>query len=221
MREELNISDSVYVTRDANNVVRGLSHRLRPFPTGARTAQAAAEFYLQQHRDLLDIDPSELKNLSLPPETEPNDAEVEYRLIEERPSDTLTTVGYQQTYFGLPVWQAGLSVHLDRENRVLSVDFTGDRYIRVTKPSARALGKFRKVDPGGLLAILNLKDAKEVDSETLRVNNVRLIIYRYDAAQARPSGHAGQMTGELGAFAPTHPTLPVPPVPDEIKDGQH
>jgi hypothetical protein len=79
------------------------------FLSKAGTVQLAAQEYLGISSHLLGLKAKELKNLSLPLESEPIDAGMEYRFLAEKPQFDTTTVAYYQTYPGLPVWQSGLA----------------------------------------------------------------------------------------------------------------
>lgn len=224
MHEEFNSAHEAYVIKDARNVVREVSHRQKPFSTGTQTPQLAAQEYLDSYRDLLEIKLEELKNLSLSPEDEPIDTKVEYRLLEEKTFFDLTTVGYHQTYFGLPVWEAGLAVHIKHNPyRVISSTSTAHRDIEVAKPSVRVIRRFRKVNPKELQQILQLvsrEEKEEYDFESFRVNRTRFIIYRYDSVKRLPESH--QSAGEKDeAFRHEPLTIPLPPVADDIEEGRH
>ena len=77
----------------------------------------------------------ELKNLGLPPESDPIDAGTEYRFLAEKPQFDTTTVAYCQTYLGLPVWQLGLAVHMKQAPfRIVSAQATLDPRSRPPNP---------------------------------------------------------------------------------------
>jgi hypothetical protein len=224
MHEQFDTAHGAHVTRDAQNVVREVSHRQRPFRADAQTPQLAAQAYLQSYRDLLQIQPEELKNLSLSPEAEPIDTKVEYRLLEEKTFFDLTTVGYHQTYFGRPVWEAGLTVHVKHNPyRVMNCTSTAHRDIEVDKPSARAFRRFRKVTTEELQEVLKLpsrEEREEYELKSLRVNRTRFIIFRYNSAKRLPETGEPE-GGQDEGFAPVHPSLPLPPVADGIQEDRH
>lgn len=222
IHEELDIVRNLTLFRDSDNTIRGISHRLKPFVTNAATNQLAAQAYLQQHLTDFQINAVQLANMSLPPETDPIDADVEYRIVDEKPSPTLTTVGYEQTYFGLPVWQAGLTVHIGSNSKVLSSEFTGHLDIHAEKPSEEKLKQFKDLSPTECRQIMTRRGKKDKDDIASPViNSVRFIVYQYDAEQARPTIHDEKDSTNQGVFAHVHPTLPVPPVARGIQDGQH
>src|SRR5688500_13923156 len=97
-----------YVSVDEQGVVRGLVQE-RPTESGASSARAAAEQYLREHSELLGVAPAELESLGLASEAAPVAAGSEYRLHSEKAQFDTTTVTYDQTLHGLPVWEAGVS----------------------------------------------------------------------------------------------------------------
>ena len=224
MYQEYDAAHAAYVTRDAHGIAREVSHRQRPFRVDVQTPQMVAQAYLERHRDLLGIRPESLTSLSLSPEAEPVDADVEYRLLEEKTSAELVTVAYYQTCFGLPVWEAGLAVHIARNpDRVISSTFSAHENVKPKKPKAPSLRRFRKVSPKTLVGILELpsKGGEDAyDLESLRVNRTRLIIYRYVASKRLPHGGPRDDVEEP-AFPYASPSLPVPPPDKGIKEGNH
>lgn len=223
MHEEFDSARGAYLIKDEKNVVRQLSHRQRPFKVDAATPQLTTRAYLENYKDLLDIRPEELQNLALAPEEEPIDARVEYRLLEEKRHFNITTVGYNQTYFGLPVWEAGVAVQVAHNPlRVISATSTIHEDVKVEKPSAKATKRFQKVSPAELREVLRLptKEEKEYDLKSLAINRTRLVIYRYEAASRLPESREPRIEREQG-FVHVAPTLPLPPVADNIVEGQH
>ena len=224
MYEEFDISHGVNVTKDIQNIVREISHLQQPFKTDAQTPQQAAQIYLEKYQDLFKIKPEELKKIGLPPEDELLDTKIEYRLVEEKTFFDVTTVGYQQTYFGLPVWESGIAVHIKHNPlRVIRSTSTAHQDIKVAKPSEKALRRFRKVsakDFGSLGISWIRKDDKEFDFKSFSLNHTRFIIYRYDKTKRLQEKGRVKNTREQ-VFPHTSPTLPLPPVDDNIKDGQH
>ena len=56
--------------------------------------------------------PSAIDGFDHPPEIVPSDADIEYRFSSEKRQFDVTTVTFQQTCLGLPVWLEPISVHL-------------------------------------------------------------------------------------------------------------
>ena len=107
MHPELNLAAKALITRDADGDVREVVHEA-PVVSTAATAQQAAEEYLAHHAELLGIKPTELTNLAMARESEPGSMPEEYRLRSEKQQFDTTTVTYDQTCLGLPIWEAGL-----------------------------------------------------------------------------------------------------------------
>ena len=148
MTEEFDPQGNVHVTRDSEGTARDLLHVEEPYESAASTALLAAREYLEQFGSALGITESELTNFSLSPETSPIDAGVEYRFDQEKSQFDTTTVVFAQTYFGLPVWEAGVAVHMrQRPFVVLSAQSTRHVDLDAAKPADRALARIEKLDP--------------------------------------------------------------------------
>jgi hypothetical protein len=112
MPHEYNDSAKVHLNRDNSGLIRDLLHIDQPFVSNAPTAQLAAAEYLAKFGNMLGISDEQLRKLALHPEEQPVDADVEYRFAEEKTQFDSTTVVFQQTYAGLPVWEAAVAVQL-------------------------------------------------------------------------------------------------------------
>ena len=142
--------------RDAHGIARDLI-RDEHFLSNAGTVQLAAQEYLGASGHLLGLKAKELKNLCLPPESDPIDAGIEYRFLAEKPRFDTTTVAYYQTYLGLPVWQSGLAVHMKQAPfRIISAQATLDPEIQAAKPSDRAVARLNKLNAKSLAKVLGL-----------------------------------------------------------------
>jgi hypothetical protein len=229
MIEELNSKQNFRLHRDTNGVVRELLHFDRPVQARAQSPRQAAEEYLENYSRVYEISADQLKNLSLHAGETITNAGIEYRFLEEKTNFDLATVAFQQTYFGLPVWNSGLSVHVKQNpSRVMSSVFTADPKIEVKRPSRAAIEKFAKLTPRNLATLIGVGN----DSKTPRIKRRRLIVFKYLEAkrtsdEVRRDRQRDELAGEL---RPTdrkvpemnfEPTLPLPPVPDSIADGNY
>jgi zinc metalloprotease ZmpB len=221
MLEEFDRSSGTKVIRDSKGVARGLSHE-QGVVSRARTARLAAQEYLCSFRGLLGAKTGEFENLSLPPERDPVDAGVEFRFLAEKSQFDTTTVSYYQTFFGLPVWEAGLSVHMKQAPfRIMGARSTGHPDIQVAKPSAQALARLKKLNAQTLAKVLGIADKpSEFNAKSLRVLHQRLMIYRYEESQRvvvpeQPIGKGGKR------LVSDDPMLPLPPVARGIAEGRH
>src|SRR5262245_60418114 len=136
-----------YIIRDTQSIVHALLHMQQPFVTDGATALDAAENYLHAHLELLDVSGPELRSLRLRPQDTPSDTGLEYRFVSEKRQFDLTTITFQQTHSGLPVWQAGISVHLkDEPTRSNWLRDIFDRALRFASPGTRRkLSRFHVV----------------------------------------------------------------------------
>jgi zinc metalloprotease ZmpB len=220
------------VQTDSQGVPRYLS-----FPSGAPVEglgslapQAQADQFLERNAALLALPAATLKSLAVPiaalPEAELNALRAE---VQKRVMDSLV-LGYAQTYFGLPVIGAGVSVTLRDEPRaVLAATSTVHHDIQVARPSDEDIKRAsvwlqREQGAGMQLAEAGLTDPQdglEPAQRNTRINSARLVILRFDAQQ-REGGH-GQVpapAGEpVGLQEAPLPSLPLPPLPDSIRDG--
>lgn len=225
MPEHYDSEAGAHVNVDESGVVRGLVQE-RPAVSEASSAREAADQYLREHGELLGVAPTELENLSLTSEAAPVAAGTEYRLSSEKAQFDTTTVTYEQTLHGLPVWEAGVSVHVkEGPFRVVGADTTRHADLRMTQPEAEGLqGDLEalerldeRLDEKRLAQLLELSDSSdEYDRDSLKVDEVKLVVYRYEEAKREPAVEA-----EDDTFEHDHPRLPLPAVPDSIAEGEH
>ena len=219
MFEEFDARTQTRVVRDADGIARVLSHQDDYLATKARTPRAAASEYLSRYGRLFGVRQQHLKNLLKPPEHDLTAAGVEYRLLPEKAQFDLTTVPFHQTYFGLPIWEAGLSVTMKHEPlRVIGARSTLHPEPRVKRPSTTQLAKAKTLDVETLAGHLGLA-GRANRSAPLKINSHRFMIYQHDAARLR---HATAQSHKRGsAFYSGAPSLPLPPVDSAIRDGAH
>lgn len=219
MKQQFHVASKTHMTLDDQDIVRELRHD-EPFVSAAGTAQLAAQEYLQEHAELIGLAPAELGGLALMRTAAPMAATGEFRLHGEKQQFDMTTVTYDQTHFGLPVWEAGLAVHLKRgPYRVVTASSLRHADVKVRRPSDAALGRFKELDAKKLASLLGLTaKGKAYDRKSLKVDEVRLVIYRYEAAKRVP---ADEPHGDGGGFQDDHPELPLPALPRGIAEGAH
>jgi zinc metalloprotease ZmpB len=221
MIEEFDRSSGTRIIRDPQGVARDLRHE-QHVVSRAGTAQLAAQEYLRSFRGLLGAKAEELENLSLPPESDPIDAGVEFRFLAEKSQFDTTTVSYYQTFFGLPVWEAGLAVRMQQAPfRIGGAQSTGHPDLQVTKPSAKALARLKKLNAQTLAKLLGIAGKRtEFNARSLKVLHQRLMIYRYEKSQRVVVPE--QQIGEDGKQSVSDdPMLPLPPVARAIAEGRH
>jgi hypothetical protein len=219
MHQKYDPASKALINTDEQGVVRALSHD-EPQVSDAATAQQAAHDYVMRHAELLGLQPAELHNLTAAREVEPVAAAGEIRLHSEKQQFDMTTVTYDQTHFGLPVWESGLSVHLKHGPfRVVGAESMRHDDVSVKRPDAKALSRFKNLKAEALAKFLGLTTkSKDYDRKSLKVEKARLVIYRYEAAKRVPKEEHHE---EGNAFQHEDPTLPLPAVPRSIVEGGH
>jgi hypothetical protein len=219
MFEEFEARSQTRIVRDAAGIARVLSHPNRYVVTEAPTPQLAARDYLSRYGELLGLQREQLRQLFLPAEHEPTADEVEYRFLSEKHQFDLTTVAFHQTCFGLPVWEAGLSITM-KENplRVVGAQSTLHPDVEVERPPAEAITRLKTLDLETLSNSLGLAGTAHHEAP-LSIDRQRFMIYRYNKAR-RTDGPVRPQKDEP-AFQSGPPGLPLPPVDSSILDGRH
>jgi zinc metalloprotease ZmpB len=226
MFEEFRQTLGTKIRLDAQRVPRDLIHE-EHFRSSAGTARSAAQEYLRSFGNLIGAKAGELNNLRRHAGVNPIRAGVEYRFHAEKPQFDTTTVAYYQTVFGLPIWEAGLAVHMKQAPfRIVGAQTTRHAQVRITRPSAKAIARLKRLNAQTLAKLLGITgnktdfDAKTVDVKSLRVLRRRLMIYRYEKAKrfVRPQRRAKSARKKAVL---DHPTLPLPPLKGRIVDGRH
>ena len=225
MPEHFDSTAGAHVRVDRAGVVRGVVQE-ELTPSEAETPREAADEYLREHTELLGVQPTEVENLTATREAAPVPAGSEFRLHSEKSQFDTTTVSYDQTLYGLPVWGAGVAVHV-KDGKAGPVVLGADTTRHADLPTAPPEGDLRadvedldrldeKIDEKRLAEYLNLSGTSDLyNFKSLKVDDVSLVVYRYEAAKREPP------VEDDDTFEHEHPRLPLPPVPDSIKEGEH
>jgi len=217
MHQHYDSATNTQVNTDEQGVVRGLVPD-EPSVSGAATAQLAAQEYLEQHAELLGVEPAALENLTGAREAQPVDAGSEFRIHTEKQQFDTTTVAYDQTYFGLPVWEASVAVHVKQDPyRVIAATSTRHPDVSVERPPEAALHRFKDIDEKTLAQLLGLKPGSKA-AKSLKITGTRLVVYQYEAAKRQPGA---EVPTEDELTPHEHPTLSLPPVPASITEDGH
>jgi len=210
------------IRRDSQKIPRDIIHE-RHFVSGARTARLAAREYLGKFGGLMGAKAEEFGNLNRRVESEPTAAGVEYRFHAEKPQFDATTVAYHQTVFGLPIWEAGLAVHMKHAPfRIIGAQTTRHSNIEIEKPPAAAVARLKKLDARALAKLLGIAANKTAfDAKSLRILRRRLMVYRYEKSKraVRPARRTGSDKTKKNTL--DHPTLRLPAVNRKIRQGRH
>jgi zinc metalloprotease ZmpB len=217
MYEEFDGRTQTKIVRDADGIARVLSHTDRHVAVKAATPQAAASAYLSRYGHLFGLKQHHLKNLDRGVAEDPTGAPVDYRFLREKSQFDVTTVAFDQTRFGLAVWEAGISVTMKRDPlRVIGARSTLHHKLDVKRPSATHVEKAKAIDVETLAKCLGLAHIVR-RGVPLTINIQKFMIFRYREATRRrammPAKHDGRPPSG-------HPTLPLPPVHASIRDGK-
>lgn len=219
--------DSVQISKDERGNVQVLEHFQQPFVAGETSQSASlngsaapttphglADEYLKQVAPTYGIDQNMLSDAgssnALAAETPSPDGKLE--MVAEKEVMGTTTVSYQQTYEGLPVWKAGVSVTIQSEPmRVTASQSSVHKDINVSATSA-SLAAESAMTPSQLKKALDLK------SGSPKITGTRKLIYQYDPDR-RIDPEVRTASGDSFECGP--PKLDLPSLPAAIQAGQH
>ena len=198
---------NAYIIRDRQSILHAVLHTQKPVLITAATALQAAKSYVQAHAELLGLDPSQLMHLDLP--IDPSDTGIDYRFAGEKRQFDVTTVTFQQTCLGWPVWRAAVSVHvkhLSNSFKVISAQIR--RHDNLTH---RRLDDMERqvipVDKSTLARQLGIaENVSRFDAASLRIAHQNPMVYRYEAKQRVQTPNSVL-------------AKPLPPVSNDIADG--
>jgi zinc metalloprotease ZmpB len=207
------LTPEVEVHRDENGQVTQLRHTRRRYSNQeARSANPTpaeiAEQYVRDVAGIYGIKADETTSLREAMPSDPVAETVKLRLLEEKNIiDTTTVVTFQQTAYGLPVWNSNLSVVVAGESPAVVSSRSSlhhDIDIDLGTLSIERLTGFAQATP------TSLQDAIGVDDSAgagFALNGVRLLVYRYDPAEridpeARPADAGGYSAPQTGDSSP-------------------
>ena len=221
MNQEFDDVGNVHVNRDDKGVTRDLLHTDEPFVSTAPTPQLAAEEYLAKFGGLLGLAPAETTNMSLARSAKATESGDELRFASEKSQFDATTVMYQQTRFGLPVWHGGVAIHMKgKPYQVISSQSTRHADLDAERPTPATLKKLEKLNKTALAKQLGLTGKSAFDAKTLSIDGRELIIYRYAQAKRVMTEEPHSSPADYG-HDHDHTALPLPGVPADISEGRH
>jgi zinc metalloprotease ZmpB len=212
-------SPNVHVGRDEEGRVRVLRHPRERFSAErARLTDPSprelADAYLGDVVAMYDVTEDQTVELSGPIQREPVEEGPRLKFDQAKTVLDTVVVAYQQTVLGLPIWQAALQVRMYGDPpQVASSDSTLHHDVRVEPLTPDERGRY--ADQASVREALGLDGAA---AEGLRVNDTRWLVYRYDPKdRLDPTASVGDRKDAPGGV----PTLPLPPLPDDIEPGRH
>ena len=181
------LTEEVEVDRDTDGNVIQLRHMRRRYSSEEAhvsnpTPAEVAEQYVRDVAPIYGIDVEETTALREAMPTGPVSESVKLRRVEEKNIiDTTTVVTFQQTAYGLPIWNSNLSVMVDGESpAVVSSTSTLHHNIDLDPvPFARVAG-FAQSAPKSLFEAIGVDDSV---GEGFALNGMSLLVYRYDPAE--------------------------------------
>ncbi len=236
MNQEFDAARNVYVDRDADGAGRQLSHVHAPVVIDGESARHVAQAYLHRFADLLGVSSEELRHLDAPPSQTLEEAGTEVRFLEEKAQFDTVSIAYSQTRFGLPVWHAGIGVHVKlHPGKVLGAQSTWHHDLEVERPSMQAVKRASSLKEKELAAQLGLHKGDRSpygwDCDSLKIEGRGLVIYRYESATRAPpqprdppaesTEPAEHVHHQRHTLASDVPTLPLPPVAESIRECRH
>ena len=200
--------------------------------TAARLPQLAAAEFLTEHARRRRRTPQWLSGAALTTGSEDVDledggsADIELRFDGEKRQFDTTTVAYQQTWRGLPVWRCGVTVTMRTDPvRVANVHSTAHREIEVELPTRtdlkRGITGTRGLMRPAFDTTFTLRSARSSDNpKQVEVVSNRLVVHWYDAA--RRLTDETSPAPEIGVVEDAHDAVefpfPIPAAP-EIEHG--
>ncbi|RYF61132.1 MAG: hypothetical protein EOO39_31765, partial [Cytophagaceae bacterium] len=112
MHQAMQPGKQTLLTLDTAGIVRDMNHSEEPVQVAGNSAREVADAYLQRQTDQFMVQPASMQSLSREVALAPEEEAAGLRFTSEKSQFDITTVGYQQTYFGLPVWNAGVAVQV-------------------------------------------------------------------------------------------------------------
>ena len=205
------LTPEVEVYRNADGQVTQLRHMRRRYSSReARmtnpTPAEIAEQYVRDVAGIYGIEADETTSLREAMPSGPVSETAKLRRVEEKNIiDTTTVVTFQQTAYGLPVWNSNLSVVVAGESpAVVSSSSTLHHDIDLGPLSIDRLTSFAQATPTSLRDAIGVDDSA---GEGFALNGVRLLVYRYDPAEridpeARPADAGRFSAPEAGGGSP-------------------
>jgi len=222
---EFDITADVHVGRDQLGKVRQLRHTQKPYTAdqagltatkAPMTPRALADQYLRDVASLYELAPTATVNFAAALAQSPTNDASQLRFKEEKSVQNSTIISYVQTLYGLPVWDAGVTVRMNNQPLQVTSSHSAAHsgLVDVAKPAADFAYLPNKVDQDKLKKSLGA-------SEEPVVTSTRLLIYRYEEDQRiDPQITLKKKGGFQGEDFPRLPLPALTPSP-EIKEGQH
>ena len=186
----------------------------------ASTPQEAARNFLTAQASVLQVPQDAMRTLDVRSAIAPTAENQALRFESETHLMDTAVVSYSQTMFGLPIYQAGISVTVRTPDNSVQAASSTLHYDILAQPPGDSLAGLtgRVVNAAAVGGYDELGRRAIPAASAMRINRTRLMVYPYDAA-TRTSSHPKEDTAS--GFHTEPPTLPLPPVPPSIVDGTY
>jgi zinc metalloprotease ZmpB len=207
--------DDANIVYDEDGHPRHVSYR-EGISVAGGTPQEVAQNFLREQAAALRIPQDAMQSLNVTAAIAPTPENESLRFESEKRLMDSTVVSYTQTMFGLPVYQAGVSVVMNHPDNSVRAATSTLHYDITAQPPGAALTA-NASDAAATGGYDELVRRAIPAAQEMRINRTRLMVYRYDPSKRT---HVHEATGDTG-FGPEPPTLPLPPVPESIRAGEH
>ncbi len=199
------------------NIIEDADTDIAPSATRAMpaSAQEAAKQFLASHADLLQLKRNVMQSMDVRASLAPVAEDEALRFESEKHTMDSTVVSYNQTMFGLPIYQAGVSVVMHGPQNQVKAATSTLHYDVAAQPPGHSTANMGALDTAASGAHDNVVRRAIPAAQGMRINRTRLMVYQYDPADRVHHEH-----GDPG-FGAEPPSLSLPPVPASIKPGTH
>lgn len=172
-------SPQTEVRKDKEGHIQKLNHRISPVRPDDKKVQNTtdlAALYVQEVASLYEIE-QQISNLREQPSFDPENNNLELRLLEEKEKQSLSILTFSQTYFGLPIWKAALALRIDQKDMSVISSVSSLTYddLQVKRPDQSEISNYEKIRPNELAELLGFGSAND-----LKINESgNLHIYKY------------------------------------------
>ena len=186
----------------------------------AGTAREAAENFLKARASVLMLPQDSVNSLNVRAAIAPTGEDQALRFESETQLMDTTIVSYNQTMFGLPIYQAGISVTVRTpDNSVQSASSTLLYDIVAEPPGDNLAASTRSVINAASVGGYDELVRKAIPAaRNMRINKTRLMVYRYDPAERT---HHHPKSDSKSGFHSAPPDLTIPGVPKSIVNGKY
>lgn len=180
------------------------------------SAQETAKSFLREQSALLNVPADNLRSVDVRAAAAPIDETDALHFESEKQMMDSTTVSYAQTMFGLPIYQAGMSVTMHTPDNAVTAATSTLHYDIKANPPTDSLTT-RATESAATGAYDDIVRKAIPAAKGLRINRTRLLVYLYEATK-RIHNHPANTEAGFGAEPPT---LPLPAIARTITEGTH